>query len=84
MMSADVDASAMKDVATAVENGRCLLFLGAGVHCAPPEGSSWTYPEEERPLLGTALSERLAEKCNLTEKYPHESPKNLQRVALFL
>lgn len=82
-MSADLDAMAMKDVATAVEKGQCLLFLGAGVHCAPPDGSPYAYPEEERPPLGSALSERLAEKCDLTAKYPHESPKNLQRTSLF-
>lgn len=82
-MSADLDAHAMGEVARAVAKGECLLFLGAGVHRGPPDGSPYAYPEDQRPPLGTALSERLAEKCGLAERYPHESSKNLQRTSLF-
>jgi SIR2-like domain len=81
--SVEVDGTAMADVAGAIERGQCLLFLGAGVHSPPPEDSAYTYLEEERPPLGSALSERLAEKCNLAQLYPKENPKNLQRTSLF-
>jgi hypothetical protein len=65
-----------------VSAGKCILFLGAGVHYPPPENSPFAYPEEERPPLGGALAERLAEGCNFTEVCPGEAKTNLQRVAL--
>jgi hypothetical protein len=83
MMSADVDTEAVKAVAAAVSSTKCLLFLGAGVHSAPPEGSPYAYPDEARPPLGSALSELLAESCGLVNEYPNESHKNLGRVSLF-
>ena len=60
----------------------CVLFLGAGVHAPPPADGGFTYPEEERPLLGGDLAERLAEECDFKTKFPDESPRDLQRVAL--
>jgi SIR2-like domain len=71
------------DVAAAVSGGECILFLGAGVHCAPPDGSPYAYPEEARPLLGSELSERLAHGCYLPDRYPNESLTQLSRVSLF-
>jgi SIR2-like domain len=70
-------------VAEAVRRGRCILFLGAGVHAPPPEGSLVEYPDERRPPVGAALSQRLARSCNLESRFPREDPSNLQRVALF-
>ena len=70
-------------VAEAVRQGRCILFLGAGVHAPPPEGSSFEYPAERRPPTGSALSQILARSCNLERRFPGEDPSNLQRVALF-
>jgi hypothetical protein len=70
-------------IADAVSRQRCILFLGAGAHAPPPEASPFEYPAEERPLIGPALSRRLAASCNLSERFPSEDPSNLQRVALF-
>lgn len=70
-------------VADAVRERRCILFLGAGVHAPPAEGSPFAYPPEQRPPLGAALSEQLARASGLAEQFPDEDPRNLQRVALF-
>ena len=64
-----------------VRDGRCILFLGAGVHFPPPDGSPFTYPEEERPPLGRALAVQLAADCNFAKVVPDELP-TLQRVSL--
>jgi len=82
-VSVQVDAASVIDrIAGAVREKKCILFLGAGVHAPPPDGSPFTYPEEQRLPLGPALSERLARDCHLAEHLPDEDPRNLQRVAL--
>jgi len=78
----DVD-STLGLVADAVRERRCILFLGAGVHAPPAEDSPFDYPPEQRPPLGSALSEQLAHASGLAEQFPGEDPRNLQRVALF-
>jgi SIR2-like domain len=70
-------------IAAAVTQEHCILFLGAGVHAPPPERSQVAYVAEERPPIGSALSQKLATSCNLAEKLPREDLSNLQRVALF-
>lgn len=70
-------------VADAVSHHRCILFLGAGAHAPPPPNSPFSYPAADRPPIGSALSQSLATSCKLTERFPREDPKNLQRVALF-
>ena len=70
-------------IAAAVEQQHCILFLGAGVHAPPPEGSGYEYPAAQRPPIGSALSRELAASCALQERFPDEDPSNLQRVALF-
>jgi hypothetical protein len=83
-MSAAIEASAViEDIASAVSKGECILFLGAGVHSEPPSGSGYTYPEDDRPPFGSALSKQLAERCKVLERYPKESVTNLQRMSLF-
>lgn len=72
----------------AVANGTCILFLGAGVHAPPPEGSPFDYPESERPLLARPLAERLAAATDFCKRfpeneYPEEYPLQLGRVALY-
>ncbi|MCP4407737.1 MAG: hypothetical protein GY807_08250 [Gammaproteobacteria bacterium] len=64
-----------------IRAGECILFLGAGVH-APPGDDPTAYPEDQRPLLGGALAEKLAQRTGFRETYPHESPTDLQRVSL--
>jgi hypothetical protein len=75
--------SAMKDIAARVSKGECILFLGAGIHSPPPEDSPYRYPENERPPMGGAFSERLAENCGFVHAFPKEDPRNLQRVSLY-
>jgi hypothetical protein len=75
--------SIVAHIADVVREGRCILFLGAGVHAPPPVESRFAYPEASRPPLGSALSEALASACRIEERFPHEDPRNLQRVALF-
>jgi SIR2-like protein len=75
----------LDELAESVAAGECILFLGAGVHYPPPEGSPYQYPPEQRPPLGGALARHLAERCNLVDKYPKEEGNlnNLARVSLF-
>ncbi len=73
---------AVKELVKHVEKGECILFLGAGVHAPPPEDSCYTYPVQERPLLGGDLAETLAEECGFKEEFPKELPCDLQRVSL--
>ena len=81
-LNLEVD-DALDQIAGAVKAQHCILFLGAGVHAPPPEGSPFEYPPEQRPPIGSALSRDLAERCRLAERSPDEDPSNLQRVALF-
>jgi hypothetical protein len=69
-------------VGDAVRAQQCILFLGAGVHARPPEGSAFSYPLELRPPSGRALSRELAAACDFNGRFPDEDPGNLQRVAL--
>jgi hypothetical protein len=70
-------------VADGVRKHQCILFLGAGVHAPPPDGSPFDYAGAARPPSGGALSRELARVCGLSERYPSEDVANLQRVALF-
>ncbi|MEA2188466.1 MAG: hypothetical protein QOK16_3477 [Solirubrobacteraceae bacterium] len=73
---------ALDFVAEGIRAEKCILFLGAGVHAAPPEGSAYRYPPEQRPPVGAALSRGLAAECDFARRFPGEDPGNLQRVAL--
>src|SRR6266851_3309965 len=75
---------AVTELVAQVKKGDCILFLGAGVHMAPPEGSGYTYPEEYRLPLGGDLAERLAGEFGFAGKFPQESPRDLQRVSLYI
>lgn len=69
-------------VAAAVADHECILFLGAGVHAPPPPTSQFSYPEDQRPAIGSVLSHQLARACEFAKLLPSEDPGNLQRVAL--
>ncbi|MFN8464345.1 MAG: SIR2 family protein [Caldilineaceae bacterium] len=62
--------------------GECILFLGAGVHTAPPDGSVFQYPKDRRPLLGRELAETLARECEYQKKFPDDKSPDLQRITL--
>jgi hypothetical protein len=68
-------------IAEAVRKKQCILFLGAGGHAPPPEGSSYSYPAAERPPLGGALSQKLADQSDYSKAFPGKDTGNLQRVA---
>lgn len=82
-MALNLEIDALDQIATAVTERRCILFLGAGVHAPPPEGSEYQYPDAQRPPIGSALSRQLAASCALPERFPAEDVSNLQRVSLF-
>jgi hypothetical protein len=83
LVAAASDASRVLGmVGDAVRSQRCILFLGAGVHAPPPEGSVVDYSLERRPPVGAELSRELAGACGFAERFPGEDPGNLQRVAL--
>lgn len=69
-------------VAKEVAQGHYILFLGAGVHAPPPEGSPHSYPETERPPIGSKLSHDLASDSGFASTFPKEDVRNLQRVSL--
>ena len=73
----------MDEIAKAVASGKCILFMGAAVHSAPPEDSAYVYPEAERPPVGSALSRRLAENSDFATDMPDEDVRSLQRVAQY-
>jgi hypothetical protein len=70
-------------IVRAIRDQKCILFLGAGAHAAPPEGCRFDYSPDHRPPVGAELSVELAALCDLTERYPQEDPRNLSRVAMF-
>ena len=77
------DVRDVKAVADMIRAGRCILFLGAGVHASPPVGSRWTYSDDERPLRGGELATHLAASTDYAKQYPDERPRNLGRVSLY-
>ena len=80
----DLDVNSVLElIADTVRKQQCILFLGAGVHTPPPNGSPFEYPTELRPPVGSGLSQELARRCGLADQFPNENPENLQRVALF-
>lgn len=64
-------------IAEKVAEKRCILFLGSAIHAAAPATSHYQYPPNKCPLIGTQLSELLADKSG----YPDDDLHNLQRVA---
>jgi SIR2-like domain len=72
----------MNQLAQEVANGRCILFLGAGVH-APPSDERFDYPNEHRPPIGEGLASQLADSSDWHTRYPDERQLwDLQRMAL--
>jgi SIR2-like domain len=76
------DSPVFQRLVESVRDGKCILFLGAGVHYPPPDHSPYTYLVEERPPLGGALAKKLAMDCDFVGNCPNETDDNLQRVAL--
>jgi len=70
----------------AVRTGKCILFLGAGLHSAPPTDSPFWYVEHERPASARALGEIIANNCEcgsrLTRDCSYAMDQDLRRVSL--
>jgi hypothetical protein len=70
------------DIASSVRAGKCVLFLGAGVHAPAPPGIPWNYPAAIAPPFGGALSQKLADESSYLIDYPNCNPRELPRVAM--
>jgi hypothetical protein len=70
------------DIARRIQEGKCVLFLGAGVHAFAPDGSKWNYPADVAPPFGGNLSEKLAAESGYAKDYPTASVRELPRVAM--
>ncbi|HEX5733389.1 MAG TPA: SIR2 family protein [Blastocatellia bacterium] len=79
------DDGAIESIVGYIEKKQCILFLGSGVHYTPPNDVLYDYPDEKRPPVGSELSDKLAEKCDLVKNYPKEQGKDtrLDRVSLY-
>jgi len=70
-------------VANAVSTGRCILFLGAGVHAPPPDSQAdYRYHASHRPPIGREFSRYLAQKSAFAQSFPGETADDLKRVSL--
>jgi hypothetical protein len=65
-----------------VKRGKCILFLGAGVHSPAPDGCRWSYPKEDAPPRGAELTEVLAAQASFAQDLPERSADDLKIVAL--
>lgn len=74
----------LQELVKHVKHGECILFLGAGIHAAPPPNCCYVYPGEHRPPLGGDLSEKLAAEFGYNSEFPNESCGELQRVSLYI
>jgi SIR2-like domain len=77
------DRPELAAVAAHVAKESCILFLGAGVHRPPPDGSPYVYPEACAPPTGRALAALLAAKSGYADALPGQDPTNLARVTTF-
>lgn len=75
------EKTALEQIVKSVSEGKCNLFLGAGVHAPPPTDSPYKYEESQRPPIGNELSKILAAKSKFVDRFSKEDIKNLQRVS---
>src|SRR5215213_9406361 len=77
-----VPSKVREELVARVRTGDCILFLGAGAHYQPPEGSPYKYPAHKAPPTGSALAELLAKDCDFDKVLPKDKVDDLQRVSL--
>jgi hypothetical protein len=72
-------------VAEKIKSGRCLLFLGSGVHRAPGLSSRYHYDSKECPPVGKDLARLLAAKSGFRQEFPDPSERedDLMRVSQY-
>jgi len=78
--STSEDAQTMSSLVETIGAGKCILFLGAAIHCAPPNGE-YSYSDQYRPTSASTLSADLARKTGFAKKFPNEGVADLKRVA---
>ena len=66
-----------------IESGKCILFLGAGIHSLPPINSEYKYDSDISPLSARELSKILAEDSDFKDEFALEDETNLQRVSWY-
>jgi hypothetical protein len=71
-----------REIAGFVRDGRCTLFLGAGIHNGPGEHLPYDYPKEKRPVQGGELCKHLGELCQFSAvpEFAHYAT-DLQKVS---
>ena len=69
----------VKNIAEAIRNKECLLFLGSAIHAPAPPGSNYHYPKTDALPFASELSELLATECG----YPDDDRGNLLRVSWY-
>jgi hypothetical protein len=69
-------------VADAVRSGECTLFLGAGVHSLPPDGSPFSYPAADAPPRGAEQARTLAAGCGVDPAILGDLT-DLRRISLY-
>lgn len=75
----------LQEVARHVASGKCILFLGAGVHSPPDDPKlleRYQYTAKDAPPRGKALSIHLAKTCGYDEEFPEEDFDHLQRMSM--
>jgi hypothetical protein len=77
------EETALEGIVKSLKQGKCNLFLGAGVHAPPPPPpkSPYVYEESKRPPIGSTFSKSLAAESKFTSRFPSEDVGNLQRVS---
>src|SRR6185436_4449414 len=73
------DAQAMSSWVETSGAGKCILFLGAAIHCAPPNGE-YSYPDQYRPTSANTLAADLARQTGFAKRLPNEGVADLNRV----
>ena len=73
----------LKDLVNHVKKGECILFLGAGIHASPSEGSPYSYPEEQSLPWGVIWPAKWRWNAASTKSSP-ESPLVIFRGFLFV
>jgi hypothetical protein len=76
-------AQSVKELVAQIKKGECILFLGAGIHVGPPEGSPYRYPEDHRPPQGQELVRRLLASCPVEPVGLQEDPRLQEALERF-
>src|SRR5579872_2775451 len=75
----DKEQSELNLLANKIKKGNVILFLGAAVHCAPPDKFESFYPSTDRPPLGKDLANELAKELPKNDV----KDKNLSWIAQY-